>query len=79
MLSPMNPVFVSFSSVFIYCSFLKLFVLKDLDGKWGMRIESALSVRKVKVSFWGDLLFRVFAKKRPSLPLFLPPLRHEES
>ena len=61
MLSPMNPVFVSFSSVFIYCSFLKLFVLKDLDGKWGMRIESALSVRKVKVSFWGDLLFREFA------------------
>ena len=53
MLSVTNLVFVSFCSVlnlnFLYIMFV---ILKDLDGKWGMRIESALSVRKVKVSFW---------------------------
>ena len=51
MLSPMNLVFVSVSVLFLSIYFLVIFIIKDLDGKWGMRIESALSVRKVKVSF----------------------------
>ena len=54
MSSLMNLVSVSFRFIwkYIYIYIVYLFFLKkDLDGKWGMRIESALSVRKVKVSF----------------------------
>ena len=53
MLSLMNLGFVSsfFSFSFHPIKIIVNFIIKDLDGKWGMRIESALSVRKVKVSF----------------------------
>ena len=55
MLSLMNLVFVS--SFFSFHSIIINFIIKDLDGKWGMRIESALSVRKVKVSFFFSFFF----------------------
>ena len=46
---PMHLVSVSSFSSDKYKSVFYLFI--DLEGKWGIRIRSALAVRKVKVSF----------------------------
>jgi Xaa-Pro aminopeptidase len=48
-------------------------IIKDLDGKWGVRIESALSVRRVKVSYFLPLISMWLLNPFPL------PLRHAES
>lgn len=52
MLSPTNPVFVSVDSLFglFYESLTALSFYIDAEGKFGIRIESALVVRRVTVS-----------------------------